>query len=91
MEKKNRAHFNYTTFGYIQTGATVPLKVMDSSWAMQKGFRKAAGKCLKVWTASGQFFRLLEGPWEMPKIKLTPTGEIFLLAGCDENPGKGGL
>jgi hypothetical protein len=49
MEKKNRALFNYTTFGYTQNGATVPLKVMDSSCpALQKGFRKAAGKCPKV-------------------------------------------
>jgi hypothetical protein len=43
-------------------------------------------KC--YWTASGQFYQAIEKLLENAQIELIITGQMFLLAWCDEkNPG----
>jgi hypothetical protein len=53
-------------------------KIQESRWEMPKGF----------WIAARHFLTAIGKPLGNAQIKLTPLGQMFLLAGCDEKSRK---
>jgi hypothetical protein len=59
-------------------------RLLDSCWAMLKGMGKLLGNTIDYKIAFGQFFQAIRRSPEINALlKLRPSGQMFLLAGCD--------